>query len=382
MPTSEWNAATSSGIDVIGTRRAITAPMLPPMATPSTTSTQPMPSAGGCAASVVTTAIAMPVMPRKLPWRLDAGLDSPRSDRMNRTPATRYRTAARLAFIGLPLTSFSSGTSPACAASPESRRKCSPMRKPARRSRCRAPRPRRCRPWRRRPRAARRPRSPRRSRWSPTSAACAAPASPTTPRNSRRIRRARKSTAGIRRDRRPERYVPWRRSLCFRLEVRMNDGAVPGQRRGLDQFVVPLHVKRLGRFVDQGLDEGKQVARVKDRGRGSDTGGDVGIADDLDAADIGDFAGLGALDVAAALDRKIDQHRARLHRLHHFGGDQLRRRTARDQCCRDDDVLLLDMLGGEGCLLGLILLRHFLGVAAGGFGLLELLAHDRKESGA
>jgi hypothetical protein len=29
MPTSEWNAATSSGIDVIGTRRAITAPMPP-----------------------------------------------------------------------------------------------------------------------------------------------------------------------------------------------------------------------------------------------------------------------------------------------------------------------------------------------------------------
>src|SRR5713226_2441805 len=69
------------------------------MATPSTTSTQAMLSAGGCAASVVATAIAMPAMPRKLPRRLDAGLDSPRSDRMNRTPATRYSTAARLAFM-------------------------------------------------------------------------------------------------------------------------------------------------------------------------------------------------------------------------------------------------------------------------------------------
>jgi len=28
MPTSEWKAATSSGIEVIGTRRAMTAPML------------------------------------------------------------------------------------------------------------------------------------------------------------------------------------------------------------------------------------------------------------------------------------------------------------------------------------------------------------------
>src|SRR5450759_5052626 len=102
MPTSEWNAATSSGIDVIGTRRAITAPIEPPMATPSTTRSQAMPSVGGWFASVVPIAIAMPPMPRKLPRRLDAGLDSPRSDRMNRTPATKYNTAARLAFISGP----------------------------------------------------------------------------------------------------------------------------------------------------------------------------------------------------------------------------------------------------------------------------------------
>src|SRR3984885_2675790 len=99
MPTSEWKAATSSGIEVIGTRRAITAPMPPPIAMPRITSTQAIPSAGGCDASVVATAIAMPVMPKKLPWRDDAGLDSPRNDRMNRTPATRYSTADRLAFI-------------------------------------------------------------------------------------------------------------------------------------------------------------------------------------------------------------------------------------------------------------------------------------------
>src|SRR6202000_1231509 len=70
-----------------------------PIAMPRITSTQAVPSAGGCDASVVTTAIAMPIMPKKLPWRDDAGLDSPRSDRMNRTPATRYSTADRLAFI-------------------------------------------------------------------------------------------------------------------------------------------------------------------------------------------------------------------------------------------------------------------------------------------
>src|SRR5947207_6964160 len=94
----------------MGTRRAITAPIEPPMATPSTTRIQPMASVGGCAASVVAIAIPMPVMPRKLPRRDDAGLDSPRSDRMNRTPATRYKTAARLAFIqGPPLSSSPRG---------------------------------------------------------------------------------------------------------------------------------------------------------------------------------------------------------------------------------------------------------------------------------
>src|SRR5437667_12284203 len=102
MPTSEWKAATSSGIDVIGTRRAMTAPIEPPMAMPSTTSSQARPSAGGWPASVVPIAIAMPIMPKKLPWRELAGLDSPRSERMNSTPATRYSSADRLAFISGP----------------------------------------------------------------------------------------------------------------------------------------------------------------------------------------------------------------------------------------------------------------------------------------
>ena len=64
MPTSEWKAATSSGIEVIGTRRAITAPMPPPSAMPASTSTHDMRPAGGCAASVVSTAMVMPIMPR------------------------------------------------------------------------------------------------------------------------------------------------------------------------------------------------------------------------------------------------------------------------------------------------------------------------------
>ena len=63
MPTSEWKAATSSGIEVIGTRRAMTAPAPPPIAMPATIMTQALRPAGGCAASVVAMAIAMPIMP-------------------------------------------------------------------------------------------------------------------------------------------------------------------------------------------------------------------------------------------------------------------------------------------------------------------------------
>jgi len=89
MPTSEWKAATSSGIDVIGTRRAITAPRPPPMAMPPITSAHDTASDGGCAPSVVSTAMIMPIMPRRLPRRLVSGDDRPRSAWMNSTPATR-----------------------------------------------------------------------------------------------------------------------------------------------------------------------------------------------------------------------------------------------------------------------------------------------------
>ena len=67
MPTSEWKAATNSGIEVIGTRRAMTAPIEPPIAMPTITRIQAKPSAGGWLASVVATAIAMPIMPNRLP---------------------------------------------------------------------------------------------------------------------------------------------------------------------------------------------------------------------------------------------------------------------------------------------------------------------------
>jgi hypothetical protein len=88
-PTSEWNIATSCGIAVICTVRARHAPMPPPMAMPKMMSSQEIALEGGRSASVVTTAIAMPSMPKRLPWRDVAGEESPRSARMKRMPETR-----------------------------------------------------------------------------------------------------------------------------------------------------------------------------------------------------------------------------------------------------------------------------------------------------
>ena len=87
-PTSEWKAATSCGIAVMAMRRAMMAPIEPPMARPSAISAKP-PQPGVASASVVTMAMPMPIMPKKLPCRLVVGCDRPRSARMNRMPETR-----------------------------------------------------------------------------------------------------------------------------------------------------------------------------------------------------------------------------------------------------------------------------------------------------
>ena len=163
-------------------------------------------------------------------------------------------------------------------------------------------------------------------------------------------------------------------------EVRVHDLAAIGQHRRLDQFVLAVDRERLRRLVDHRLEEGVEVLGVEQRGGGRDAARHVEMADDLDAVGRGHhLAGHGALDIAAALDREIDDHRARLHRGDHRGRHQLRRRPAGDQRRGDDDVLLGDVLGGQRRLLGLVFLRHFLGVAAGGLGRLELLVLDREE---
>ena len=92
MPTRLWKAATSCGMAVMGTRRAMIAPTVPPMATPPAIRPSVSGSSTFCVqsvASVVATAMAMPIMPLRLPAWLEVGEERPRSARMNRTPETR-----------------------------------------------------------------------------------------------------------------------------------------------------------------------------------------------------------------------------------------------------------------------------------------------------
>ena len=72
-PIIECMKATSSGILVISTRCAISVPAVPPATTPITTQIMPIdpasPSSLRISATVVTTAMAMPTMPKVLPIR-------------------------------------------------------------------------------------------------------------------------------------------------------------------------------------------------------------------------------------------------------------------------------------------------------------------------
>ncbi len=103
-PTSEWKAATSCGMSVILMRRAVTIPMTAPIPmaariSPTNGQSRLLPTVGPSIGpptrkgvwftSVVTTAISIPIMPKRLPRWLVAGLESPRSERMKHTPAIR-----------------------------------------------------------------------------------------------------------------------------------------------------------------------------------------------------------------------------------------------------------------------------------------------------
>src|SRR5688500_2648004 len=93
-PTSECMKATSSGIAVICTRRATTAPIAPPSAIQPTIKAQFL-----VMVSVVTTAMAIPTMPNRLPRRAVTGELKPFSARIKKTDAIRYASATEFADI-------------------------------------------------------------------------------------------------------------------------------------------------------------------------------------------------------------------------------------------------------------------------------------------
>src|SRR5205823_7409059 len=105
-------------------------------------------------------------------------------------------------------------------------------------------------------------------------------------------------------------------SRGFGLEARMHDGAVPGQRRRLDDLVVPIDRERFARLVDEDLEEGVEILGIEARSGGGEPARHVAMADDFHAADLGHLAYFRQLAIAAALDREIDDHRARPHRAH------------------------------------------------------------------
>ena len=144
----------------------------------------------------------------------------------------------------------------------------------------------------------------------------------------------------------------------------MHQRAVLGDERAGDDLIRPVDLERP--VLDQGIEEILQVPGIERRGIAGKPAGEIEIAHDRDTLVHHDLARLRQRAVAAALDREIDDHRARLHRLDHLLRDQHRRRPAGDEGRGDDDVLALDVLGDERRLLGLVLGRQFPRIAAGG----------------
>ena len=87
-PTRLWNPATSSGIAVIGILYAMNAPIAPPTSKKTITYTNPNEKLS-TDKKVTTTAIIIPVIPKKLPCLEVSGDESPLNAKMNNTPDTK-----------------------------------------------------------------------------------------------------------------------------------------------------------------------------------------------------------------------------------------------------------------------------------------------------
>src|SRR5947209_6256627 len=89
-------------------------------------------------------------------------------------------------------------------------------------------------------------------------------------------------------------------SCGFRLKARMHDGAVAGQRRRLDDLVLPIDRERLAALVDEDLEEGVEILGIEARGGGGEPARHVAMAGDLHAVDVDHLARLRQLAIAAA----------------------------------------------------------------------------------
>ena len=84
-PTRLWNPATSSGIAVIGILKAMNAPIEPPKTKKTNKKINPVEKLP-IERMVTPIAIAIPIIPKKFPWREVSGEERPLNANMKRTP--------------------------------------------------------------------------------------------------------------------------------------------------------------------------------------------------------------------------------------------------------------------------------------------------------
>jgi hypothetical protein len=167
-----------------------------------------------------------------------------------------------------------------------------------------------------------------------------------------------------------------------RLEV-MNDSAIMGQRGRLDQFVLPIDSHRLGFLVDQSFDRNAAGSSRRAEMPCRDPAWHVQVADTLARRHRAISPATAPSTLPPRSTARSTKTEPGFMRLSMSLRHQLGRRAPRNECRGDDDVLLGDMGSDKLCLLGfLIVVGHFLGVAASGLRLLELIVFDRDELGA
>jgi len=86
----------------------------------------------------------------------------------------------------------------------------------------------------------------------------------------------------------------------------MNDLAVPRQRGGFDDLILPIDFERLGLRIDQRRHKIKDVLGVQGRRIRREPAGDVRMTDDLDPIDIGYFTQHREFAVTPLLYSKVD----------------------------------------------------------------------------